>query len=117
MTVSGNLKSGIPYVGTVQFLNESQTPAENITEEVLEEADEHQVFYIFGGGLDASVTYGDMDVDGNPIGLQFTLTPGMVGTGNVTVVLRHEPKKPNDGTLSDAGGETDISAVFNLTIE
>jgi len=30
--------------------------------------------------------------------------------------LRHEPMKPNAG-LVDAGGETDISAVFTVTIE
>ncbi len=31
---------------TVQFLNESENPAEDITAEVLAEAEEHQVFFV-----------------------------------------------------------------------
>jgi len=30
--------------------------------------------------------------------------------------LRHEPTKPNTG-LSDAGGETDISATFDVSVQ
>ena len=117
VTVSGDLTAGTTYTGTVVFLNETETPAEDITEEVEEEAEEHQVFYTPGGGLDVTTAYTDTDADGNPVGLQFTLTANTAGSGNLTVTLRHEPTKPNDGTLSDAGGETDISATFNVTIQ
>ena len=89
----------------------------NTSSEVAEEDDEHQVFYIAGSGLDATVTYDDQDGDGNPVGLEFTLDAGVVSTGTLNVVLRHEPNKPNDGSLSDAGGSTDVDVTFDVEIE
>ena len=116
ITVSGNLEAGVTYNGTIVLLNETESPAENITEEVEEENLEHQFFYTVGGGLDVSTDYGNFDDDGNPLGTEFTLTAGAASSGTLTFTLRHEPTKPNTG-LGDAGGETDISASFNLTVE
>ena len=118
ITVSGNLDVSTVYNGTVEFLNETESPAEDITEEVEEEADEHQVFYTPSAGVDAAIAYGNFDSDNNPLGTVVTLTTGATaGTGTLTVTLRHEPTKPNDGTLSDAGGETDIQVTFPVTVE
>ncbi len=116
VTVSGNLATGVTYNGSIVLLNETETPAENITEEVMEEAEEHQFFYTTGGGLEVTTVYVDMDSDGNPLGTEFTLTAGNPSSGTLTFTLRHEPTKPNTG-LSDAGGETDIAATFNVTVE
>ncbi len=116
ITVSGNLAASTTYNGTVVLLNETETPAEDITEEVAEEDDEHQFFFVTTGNI-ASVTYSDQDGDGNPVGIEFALTTGDAGAATIAVTLRHEPKKPNDGTLADAGGETDITQTFNLTVE
>ncbi|QIE58583.1 type 1 periplasmic binding fold superfamily protein [Rasiella rasia] len=117
VTVSGNLTVGTTYAGTVQFLNETESPAEDITEEVEEESDEHQVFFLLSSALDGTVAYGNFDNDGNPLGTEFSLLPNAAGTGNFALSLRHEPKKPNDGTLDDAGGETDIFVAFEVTFE
>lgn len=111
-----NLTANTTYAGSIELLNETETPAEDITEEVAEEADEHQFFFGLSGAI-AEVTYSDEDGDGNPIGLEFELTTGDAGTGTVTITLRHEPTKPNDGTLADAGGETDITQTFDVVIE
>lgn len=116
ITVSGNLTSGITYMGSIVLLNETEDPADNITEEVEEEAEEHQFFYTIAGALDAITTYENFDGDGNPLGTEFSLDAGDASTGTLTFTLRHEPIKPNAG-LVDAGGETDISASFNVTIE
>ncbi|TLP74161.1 type 1 periplasmic binding fold superfamily protein [Maribacter sp. ACAM166] len=116
VSVSGNLEAGAVYNGIILVLNETETPAENITEEVEDEDDEHQFFYTIGGGLDVNTVYGNFDGDGNPLGTEFTLTAGAVSTGALTFTLRHEPKKPNDGTLADAGGETDLAATFTVTV-
>lgn len=116
ITVSGNFTSGITYMGSIVLLNETEDPAENITEEVEEEDDEHQFFYTIGGALDATTTYENFDGDGNPLGTEFSLDAGDASTGALTFTLRHEPQKPNAG-LSDAGGETDISATFPVEIE
>ena len=116
VTISGDLQAGTTYNGTITLLNETETPAENITEEVAEENLEHQFFYTIGGSLDATTTYADTDANGNPLGILFTITAGSASTGNITFTLRHEPNKPNNG-LSDAGGETDIAVTFGVTIQ
>lgn len=116
VTVSGNLTDGTTYNGKIVLLNETESPAENITTEVEEEADEHQFFYTINGGLNATTTYGNFDGDGNPLGTQFALTAGATSSGSITFTLRHEPAKPNTG-LANAGGETDIEASFDVTIQ
>lgn len=116
ITVSGNLMAGTTYNGSIVLLNETVSPAEDITEEVEEEADEHQFFYTVGSGLNVTTEYANFDDDGNPLGTEFTLTAGAASSGTLTFTLRHEPKKPNTG-LVDAGGETDIATSFNITIE
>lgn len=116
VTVSGDLMANTTYDGSIVLLNETETPAEDITEEVEEESEEHQFFFTVGGSLSASTSYANFDGDGNPLGTEFFLEAGDASTGTLAFTLRHEPKKPNDGTLSDAGGETDIAQTFNLVI-
>lgn len=116
VTVSGDLASFTNYDGTVVLLNETENPAENITEEVEEEAEEHQFFYTTTGGI-SDVTYTDMDANGNPVGITFLLIAQQPGAASLSVTLRHEPIKPNDGTPDNAGGETDIAQTFNFTIQ
>lgn len=115
-TVVGNFSENTQYQGAVQFLNETEDPAEDITQEVIEEADEHQVFYTISEGLNIQTTYEDQDSQGNPLGVQITLSTGLASEGSLTVTLRHEPVKPNDG-LESAGGETDISTSFDVSIQ
>ena len=116
ITVSGNLAASTTYNGSIELLNETETPAEDITEEVEEEDDEHQFIFQVTGSLTA-VDYADADGNGNPVGLAFTLETGAAGSGTITITLRHEPTKPNDGTLAGAGGETDIAQAFTVTVE
>ena len=116
ITVSGNLKSGVLYNGAIVLLNETESPAENVTMEIEEEDKEHQFFYTAGSGLDITTEYLNFDSDGNPLGTKFSLIARSAGSGLLTFTLRHEPKKPNSG-LEDAGGGTDIEASFNVTVE
>ena len=58
VTVSGPLAAGVVYDGSIKLWNETEDPAEDITEEVEEEDLEHQFFYTVGSGLDVSVAYG-----------------------------------------------------------
>ena len=66
VTVSGDLKASLTYSGSVKFLNETETPAEDITLEVEEEADDHQLFYTVGSGLTMGVASTNNDLNGNP---------------------------------------------------
>lgn len=109
----GTLAANTSYTGSVEFRNDVE--GEDITEEVAEEDDEHQVFYASTiGGV--SVAYTDTDGNGDPVGLATSLTTGDAGTGNMTVTLIHEPAKDASGVaggdISNAGGETDIEVTF-----
>jgi hypothetical protein len=116
ITVSGDFAASTTYNGTVVLLNETETPAENITTEVEEEDDEHQFFYTTGGTINITTANFNLDGNGNVLGTTFDVTTGAASTGSYTITLRHEPTKPNTG-LADAGGETDISATFQVTIQ
>ena len=120
ITVSGDLVANTTYTGSTKVLNETESPAEDITLEVKEEGNEHQFFYTFSNSL-ASTTYTDTDENGNPIGVDFTLTTAAAGTGNLTVTLKHEPIKTasgvKGGSVTNAGGETDVEAIFALNVK
>ena len=115
VTYSGSLNANTVYDGSIVLLNETEDPAENITEEIEEEDLDHQFFYTVGSGLDVAAEYGDADSEGNPLGLSFILNTGVASSGGLTFTLRHEPNKPNTG-LENAGGETDIQVTFDITV-
>ena len=114
--VSGNLLAGVTYNGSIVLLNETESPAEDITEEVEEEDLDHQFFYTIASDLDVTIDNVNLDSEGNRLGTEFKLAAGAASSGLLTVTLRHEPTKPNTG-LEDAGGETDIEASFNVVVE
>lgn len=120
VTVDGNLIAGTTYLGTTSFLNELANPIENITEEVEEEGVDHQIFYQLASSL-GTVTYDDVDSNGKPIGIDFTLVTGTASSGNLTVTLRHLPNKSASGVASgditNAGGSTDAAVSFPITVE
>lgn len=117
---AGTLTANTMYTGTIELLNESADPVEDITEEVAEEDDEHQFFFVStAAGL--TVDYADQDEDGNPVGLTSTLTTGAAASGSLTITLIHEPDKAadgvTDGNQSNAGGETDIEVTFSVVVQ
>ena len=116
----GTLNVNSTYTGSITLANESESPAENITEEIEEQDEEHQFFFSSSiTGL--TISYNDSDTDGKPIGLSNSLTTGDSGTGSITVTLRHEPDKNatgvSDGDISNAGGETDIEVSFPIEVK
>ena len=117
ITVSGNFSARTIYNGSIVLLNETETPPENITLEVEEEGDKHQFFYTIGASLSAQAEHLNVDGNGNPLGTEFIFAAGDESTGDLSFTLRHDLKKPNDGTLADAGGETDIAQTFPVGIE
>jgi hypothetical protein len=116
ITITGTVNANSTYLGEVRFLNESIAPSEDITEEVIAESNEHEVFYTTSI-TDLSITKTDVDMNGNPLGVLTTFQTGAIGTGTLILVLRHEPIKPNDNTLIGAGGETDAEVSFTFEVE
>ena len=131
-TVSGALKASTTYNGSISILNETESPAENVNEEIEEEADEHQFFYLTED-LGITTAYGDNESDyedangnpftsTNPVGITFTLTTtDAIGDGQLRVVLRHELNKDaagvSDGDITNAGGEPDVDWTFDISVE
>lgn len=120
VTTSGNLAANTVYNGEISFLNETVTPAEDITVEVEEEGEDHQIFYQTPAAI-GTFGYTDLDSNGKPVGLSFTFTTGNAGAGNVIVTLRHLPNKSASGVatgdITNAGGATDASVTYPIVIQ
>ncbi|MFN3850328.1 MAG: hypothetical protein ACK4NY_12915 [Spirosomataceae bacterium] len=113
------LKPNTTYTLAVEILNESVTPADDITKEVKEEADEHLMVYTPSPANLLTYTYGDKDSRNFPIGLTGTVRTTTAGTGKLKVQLRHQP--PASGTPTKNGtatpGSDDINVDFNVTVQ
>ena len=117
ITVSGKLKASNTYTGSIKWYNKTETPMEELTPEIVEEKDEHQIFYTIGSGLTMTVSDLSKDSKGDDFGHTFSIKSLSASSGKLTVTLIHEPTKPNGGNLSTAGGATDIAATFDVVIE
>lgn len=117
-----NLAANTTYGMTVQFLNEQESPAEDITTEVAEEAEEHQVFFV-STTTGVTINYDDADGKNQPIGLKNIMVTSAAATGTLKVILKHEPNKSAagvaNGDVTNAGGDTDVETVpaFEITIQ
>lgn len=114
------LNANTTYTLAVALTNTLETPAEDITTEVKEEGDEHQLFYSFTGGVftNTSTTYTDTDANNLPIGITTSWTTGATAstTGDLTVTLKHQPGvKTATSTIND--GETDITQTFSIELQ
>ena len=123
VTVSGPFALNKTYNGFVQVLNETVTPAANISTEILAEAADHQFFYQRTGTLPAFVytpvaaAADNYDSNGKPLGYKTTFVTGATGsTGTLTVTLRHlgDKSKPNvaTGDITNATGATDFAVTY-----
>jgi hypothetical protein len=89
------------YNVTLQLLNKTLTPPEDITEEVAAEPEAHRFYYIPGAGTNIAVSNLDTDPDGIPLGISSTWTTSAAATGTMKVVLRHYPGNPPDKAMND----------------
>lgn len=117
--VADTLPDSTTFIISIELSNASVSPAEDITAEILAEADEHQFFFQVSG-VDASTTYTDTDINNYPLGLAGTLTTNAAGDGTIRVTLRHEPDKAATGVaggdITNAGGSTDVEVDFPLIV-
>ncbi len=115
-SVSGNLTANTTYTGELTLENANDEDAEHIQEEIEAEKEEHEFFYT-STISDITISKTDMDDNGNLVGFDTTLTTVDAGTGSLTIVLKHEPTKPNDDNSTNAGGSTDIEVSFTVEVE
>jgi hypothetical protein len=108
------LKPNKTYDLAVELLDESKTPAADVTEEVQEKSDEHLFVYAVSPATLGTYTYGDKDAKNLPIGLKGTFKTNAAGVGKLKVQLRHQPNA-KDGTPTP--GSDDVNLDFDLTVQ
>ncbi|MFD2999961.1 hypothetical protein ACFS7Z_06290 [Pontibacter toksunensis] len=118
-----NLAPNTTYTGTVSFYDDSNATSEDITPEIEEEGEEHQVFYevlntVTGQNLqdNLSVTERNNDVNGLPLGLQAKFTTAATSSGGLRVTLKHQPGEKNASSGIETG-ETDVEVTFPVVIQ
>ena len=107
------------YQVAVSFFNASDpTDVEEINPEVIEEADEHQVFFENGSSTVtiSSSSADNQDSAGNPLGLKTTWTTAEAGNAVVRLFLIHEPSTKTATSRADFGGETDVQIDINVAV-
>lgn len=113
------------------FNNLDPDDSEDIGAEILEEADEHQIFFGFTEGVfttpvgdgnidnaSDAINYEDEDESGNPVGLETVWTTVNTASegGEFTVRLQHQPDLKSATTGAD-DGDTDFDLTFVLNIQ
>jgi hypothetical protein len=109
------LQKGKIYDCVLEILNESVSPAENITAEIIKEANDHQFYFLSTNGLVVFSNF-NADVKGFPLGTSSIWTASSsAGTGTLNITLKHKPgaKTANDNINV---GETDISLDFKVKV-
>lgn len=100
------------YFMEVLLLNETETPVDTVSYEILEEDNEHLFCYTPTG---VGTTIVRTDSDGFfEVGLQTTWYSGAAATGTVDVELKHQPGTKNG--MCDPG-ETDIQVLFVTEVQ
>ena len=116
----------------LSIMLENTMEGEDITEEIMEEDEDHLFLFAFGedifedpdgdGNIDNRadpVNYNDMDENGLPVGLSTGWTTSCTDEGDATgafqVVLKHQPgvKSATSG-INDGG--TDVDITWNITV-
>ncbi|MEM9116216.1 MAG: hypothetical protein AAGD10_21905 [Myxococcota bacterium] len=125
------LVAGETYALAIQLFDTTDPmDIENITLEIQDEDDEHQVFFE-GSGVDSetftganplvTVSYADFDGNGRPLGLAADVDNVTAGMGEqFNVLLKHQPPVNGQPVKTDTSGrndgDTDVEAVFDLIV-
>lgn len=118
-TGSITIDAGVSYESSIEFLDLSDPSApEDITEEVIEEADEHQVFYDNSVGTLTINSANDdvLDSAGAPVGINTVWNAEGSTQGNLVIYLIHEPVTKSGETRDDFGGETDVEVSISVVV-
>ena len=114
------LESDSEYKFEITFLNDSDpNNVIDMTEEVIEEADEHLVFYeLIGDGISYDTTSGDtLDSEKNALNLVTKWTTTAATVVDVEAYLIHQPTSKTGTTRDDFGGATDVEIEFEAHVE
>lgn len=110
-----NLLKNTDYSVELTLLDKSKTPYDTISNEVLEEADDHLFFYSSNPVNLLNITITDKDSKNRNLGLRSNWrTNTAAGSGKVKVKLMHQPGV-KDG--KSEVGDTDVEVEFPVVIK
>ena len=113
-----NLKANSNYSVGLSFENRSDpTDIEDVTLEIIDEADEHQVFFEFADiSVDVTSANNDTKVGSRGVLLKSVWNASSTGSGIVRVYLIHQPTNFNATNREVFGGFNDVSIDIPVTI-
>ncbi len=118
---NGVLQENTTYTGALMLQNKANGEVEDVNLEIIEEDEDHQLFYI-ETSENLTINYTDSDENGNPLGIETTLTTGDAEENiDLTIVLRHLPNKltstAKEGDITGVGGETEADVTFSINVQ
>jgi hypothetical protein len=109
------------YNVTVQLLNKTVTPVEDITTQVAAEPGAHRFYYEPSAGSNISISGLNNDPAGVPLGITSVWTTTAAATGTVKVILRHyagtPPNKETADPANSSKSSTDIDVTFDTRVQ
>jgi len=112
-TQEGEIYTGVEYVAVTTFLNEEETPVEDVTAEIEEEKNDHLICFTRTGAVSSAVAF-DEDDNEIPVGLvSIWETANTPGAATVKLTLKHQP---GIKTGSCDLGDTDIEVTFSFSV-
>ena len=114
------LNKNADYTLAIKILNESVSPADDITKEIEAESDSHLFVYKVNPTTLLNILPTDLDKNGKPIGLKAKgKTQFVAGTGKFRLILKHQPpvNGKNTKTGDEEGGSTDVDLEFYLIVK
>ena len=113
-----NLKTNIDYNVGLRFIDSSNpSDVEEVTLEIIDEADEHQVFFEFADvSVDVTSALNDTKDGTRGVLLNSVWNASSTGTGLVRVYLIHQPTNFNATTREGMGGFNDVAIDIPVSI-
>jgi len=113
-----NLKTDSNYSVELSFENRSDpTDIEDVTLDIIDGADEHQVFYEFADiSVDVSSANNDTKVGSRGVLLKSVWNASSTGSGIVRVYLIHQPTNFNASNREGFGGFNDVAIDIPISI-
>jgi hypothetical protein len=114
------LASNSSYLFEFKVLNDTDpNNVENVTLEIIDEADKHQVFYeILDSSISIEASADDtFDSNSNPVMLKTIWTTTTATVADVEAFLIHNPSSKNATTREGFGGSADVEIEFEAHVE
>ena len=115
-----SLNKNTDYSLAIKLLDETKSPALDLTKQIEDESDSHLFIYKVNPASLLNIMAADLDKNGIPVGIKSKgKSQYAPGTGKFRVILKHQP--PVNGkrikTGDEDGGSTDVDLEFDLTIK